>query len=157
MISIVLPGPCSAIVYRARLLAVSFGSTTVSPWACETLKICWQSTRVSLNADIRLHGDDIRRRLAIMLGDRGKRLIQHRDERFVREDRHLAVCRPVDINSVRQDVNRLDAARLLLSRGVSFKSAAAQVGLFPTLRLSESFERRFGVAPRLFREMHAGL
>ena len=52
---------------------------------------------------------------------------------------------------------RLDAARMLLSRGVSLKSVAAQVGLFPTARLSEAFERRFGVAPRLFRDMHAGL
>lgn len=52
---------------------------------------------------------------------------------------------------------RLDAARLLLSRGLSLKSVAAQVGLFPATRLSEAFERRFGVAPRLFREMHAEL
>ena len=52
---------------------------------------------------------------------------------------------------------RLDAARLLLSRGTSLKSVAAQVGLFPAVRLSEAFERRFGVAPRLFREMHAEL
>lgn len=92
-----------------------------------------------------------------MLGDRSKCLIQRLDERFVREDRHLAVCRPLDINSVRQDVNRLDAARLLLSRGVSLKYVAAQVGLFPTVRLFESFERRFGIAPRLFRGVHAGL
>jgi transcriptional regulator GlxA family with amidase domain len=52
---------------------------------------------------------------------------------------------------------RLDAARMLLSRGLSLKSVAAQVGLSPTVRLSEAFERRFGVAPRLFRGMHAGL
>ncbi len=52
---------------------------------------------------------------------------------------------------------RLDAARLLLSRGTSLKSVAAQVGLFPAARFSEAFERRFGVAPRLFREMHAEL
>jgi transcriptional regulator GlxA family with amidase domain len=52
---------------------------------------------------------------------------------------------------------RLDAARMLLSRGLSLKSVAAQVGLVPASRLSEAFERRFGVAPRLFREMHAGL
>jgi transcriptional regulator GlxA family with amidase domain len=50
---------------------------------------------------------------------------------------------------------RLDAARMLLSRGLSLKSVAAQVGLFPAVRLSEAFERRFGVAPRLFRDMHA--
>jgi len=52
---------------------------------------------------------------------------------------------------------RLDAARLLLSRGLSLKSVAAQVGLFPPARLAEAFERRFGVAPRLFRDMHAEL
>ena len=52
---------------------------------------------------------------------------------------------------------RLDAARLLLSRGLSLKSVAAQVGLFPPARLADAFERRFGMAPRLFRDMHAGL
>ncbi|WP_163268917.1 GlxA family transcriptional regulator [Chelativorans alearense] len=55
------------------------------------------------------------------------------------------------------EIARLDAARMLLSRGLSLKSVAAQVGLFPTARLTEAFERRFGVAPRLFREMHAEL
>ncbi len=51
---------------------------------------------------------------------------------------------------------RLDAARMLLSRGHSLKSVAAQVGLFPAARLSEAFERRFGITPKLFRDMHAG-
>lgn len=50
---------------------------------------------------------------------------------------------------------RLDAARMLLSRGLALKSVAAQVGLFPPARLAQAFERRFGVAPRLFRDMHA--
>ena len=50
---------------------------------------------------------------------------------------------------------RLDAARMLLSRGVPLKSVAAQVGLAPAARFAEAFERRFGVAPRLFRDMHA--
>lgn len=50
---------------------------------------------------------------------------------------------------------RLDAARMLLSRGLSLKSVAAQVGLFPAVRLTEAFIRRFGIAPQLFREMHA--
>lgn len=50
---------------------------------------------------------------------------------------------------------RLDAARMLLSRGLPLKSVAAQVGLFPATRLSEAFQRRFGVSPQLFREMHA--
>ncbi len=52
---------------------------------------------------------------------------------------------------------RLDAARMLLSRGLSLKEVAAQVGLFPPARLAEAFERRFGVAPRLYGELHAGL
>lgn len=52
---------------------------------------------------------------------------------------------------------RLDAARMLLSRGLSLKSVAAQVGLFPPARLADAFERRFGVTPRLFRDMHAEL
>jgi transcriptional regulator GlxA family with amidase domain len=49
---------------------------------------------------------------------------------------------------------RLDAARLLLSQGLSLKSIAAKTGLSPTARLTAAFERRFGVTPRLFREMH---
>mgnify|MGYP001243250838 CR=1 FL=1 len=52
---------------------------------------------------------------------------------------------------------RLDAARMLLSRGLPLKSVASQVGLSPATRLSEVFERRFGISPRLFRDMHSGL
>ncbi len=52
---------------------------------------------------------------------------------------------------------RLDASRLLLSGGASLKSVAVQVGLFPTPRFVEAFERRFGVSPRLFRDMHGAL
>lgn len=52
---------------------------------------------------------------------------------------------------------RLDTARLLLSRGLPLKSVAAQVGLSPVARLSEAFGRRFGMAPGLFRDMHAGM
>ncbi|MGQ7793221.1 GlxA family transcriptional regulator [Faunimonas sp. B44] len=52
---------------------------------------------------------------------------------------------------------RLDAARMLLSRGLSLKSVAARVGLSPAARFSEAFERRFGMTPRLFRDMHAQL
>ncbi|MFN7025522.1 MAG: GlxA family transcriptional regulator [Pseudorhizobium sp.] len=55
------------------------------------------------------------------------------------------------------EIARLDAARMLLSRGLSLKSVAAEVGLFPPARLAEAFERRFGIAPRLFRDMHAQL
>jgi len=50
---------------------------------------------------------------------------------------------------------RLDAARMLLGRGLSLKLVAVQVGLSPAARFSDAFERRFGVSPRLFREMHA--
>lgn len=55
------------------------------------------------------------------------------------------------------EIARLDAARMLLSRGLSLKEVAAQVGLFPPPRLAEAFERRFGVTPRLFRDLHAEL
>jgi transcriptional regulator GlxA family with amidase domain len=49
---------------------------------------------------------------------------------------------------------RLDAARMLLSRGLTLKTVAAQVGLTPAARLTEAFERRFGITPSLFRDMH---
>jgi transcriptional regulator GlxA family with amidase domain len=49
---------------------------------------------------------------------------------------------------------RLEAARTLLSKGRQLKAVAAEVGL-PPARLRAAFERRFGLAPRLFREMHA--
>ena len=50
---------------------------------------------------------------------------------------------------------RIDAARMLLSRGLTLRLVAAQVGLLPATRLAEALERRFGIAPRLFRDMHA--
>jgi transcriptional regulator GlxA family with amidase domain len=50
---------------------------------------------------------------------------------------------------------RLDAARMLLARGALPKAVAARVGLAPAARLTEAFERRFGITPRLFRETHA--
>ncbi|MBS7700412.1 MULTISPECIES: helix-turn-helix domain-containing protein [unclassified Chelatococcus] len=53
------------------------------------------------------------------------------------------------------EIARLDAARMLLSRGVSLKSVAAEVGLPSAARLAHAFERRFGISPRLFRDMHA--
>jgi transcriptional regulator GlxA family with amidase domain len=49
---------------------------------------------------------------------------------------------------------RLDAARVLLSQGLAIKLTAASVGL-PSSRFAKAFERRFGVSPRLYREMHA--
>ena len=51
---------------------------------------------------------------------------------------------------------RLDAARTLLVRGLSVKSIAGKVGLKSSGRLGQAFERRFGMAPSLVREMHAG-
>lgn len=50
---------------------------------------------------------------------------------------------------------RLDAARLLLAHGLPPKAVAARVGLFPPPRLCSAFERRFGLSPQLFRELHA--
>jgi transcriptional regulator GlxA family with amidase domain len=49
---------------------------------------------------------------------------------------------------------RLEAARTLLSQGRQLKAVAAEVGL-PPARLRAAFERRFGLAPRSFREIHA--
>lgn len=50
---------------------------------------------------------------------------------------------------------RLDAARTLLARGLPLKTIAGRVGLRSSARLGQAFERRFGMAPSLFREMHA--
>lgn len=50
---------------------------------------------------------------------------------------------------------RLDAARTLLSQGLTLKAVAAQVGLAPSARLTRAFERRFGIPPSFFRKMHA--
>jgi transcriptional regulator GlxA family with amidase domain len=49
---------------------------------------------------------------------------------------------------------RLDAARTLLARGLPLKAIAAKIGLRSSARLGQAFERRFGMAPSLFREMH---
>jgi transcriptional regulator GlxA family with amidase domain len=49
---------------------------------------------------------------------------------------------------------RLEAARTLISQRRQLKAVAAEVGL-PPARLRAAFERRFGLAPQLFREMHA--
>ncbi|MCX7361638.1 MAG: DJ-1/PfpI family protein [Alphaproteobacteria bacterium] len=51
---------------------------------------------------------------------------------------------------------RLEAARTLMAKGLPLKSIAAKVGLRTSARLGQAFERRFGMAPSLFREMHAG-
>ncbi len=50
---------------------------------------------------------------------------------------------------------RLDAARTLLAKGLPLKAIAGRVGLRSSARLGQAFERRFGMAPSLFREMHA--
>jgi transcriptional regulator GlxA family with amidase domain len=50
---------------------------------------------------------------------------------------------------------RLDAARILLVQGLSIKAIAGRVGLAPTARFTEAFQKRFGVTPRLFRETNA--
>jgi transcriptional regulator GlxA family with amidase domain len=50
---------------------------------------------------------------------------------------------------------RLEAARALLSKGLPLKVIAGKVGLRTSARLGQAFERRFGMAPSLFREMHA--
>ena len=49
---------------------------------------------------------------------------------------------------------RLDAARTLLAQGLPLKAIAGKVGLGSSARLGQAFERRFGMAPSLFREMH---
>jgi transcriptional regulator GlxA family with amidase domain len=48
---------------------------------------------------------------------------------------------------------RLEAARTLVDGDLPLKGVAARVGLSP-IRLNQAFERRFGVAPRVFRDMH---
>jgi transcriptional regulator GlxA family with amidase domain len=50
---------------------------------------------------------------------------------------------------------RLDAARNLIVKGLSLKQVADKVGLRSSARLGAAFERRFGMAPSLFRQMHA--
>ena len=50
---------------------------------------------------------------------------------------------------------RLEAARALLGKGLPLKTIAAKVGLRSPARLGAAFERRFGMAPTLFRQMHS--
>ncbi|MFC5460408.1 GlxA family transcriptional regulator [Massilia niabensis] len=50
---------------------------------------------------------------------------------------------------------RLDKGRSLLAAGVSVKRIAADTGYSTAAQFSKAFERRFGMAPALFREMHA--
>jgi len=48
---------------------------------------------------------------------------------------------------------RLESARTLIDERLPLKRIAARVGLTP-IRLNNAFERRFGMPPRLFRDMH---
>ncbi len=50
---------------------------------------------------------------------------------------------------------RLDAARTLIAKGLPLKAVAGKVGLRSPARLGAAFERRFGMAPSLFRQMHS--
>lgn len=50
---------------------------------------------------------------------------------------------------------RLEAARTLIAKGLPLKTIAGKVGLNSSARLGAAFERRFGMAPSLFREIHA--
>ena len=49
---------------------------------------------------------------------------------------------------------RLDAARALLAGDLPLKAIAGKVGLSSPSRFGQAFERRFGMAPSLFRQMH---
>ena len=42
---------------------------------------------------------------------------------------------------------------MLISEDMPLKAVAGNVGLTP-IRLNRAFERHFGIAPRLFRDMH---
>lgn len=49
---------------------------------------------------------------------------------------------------------RLDQTRIYLAAGLSVKAIAAQVGYRTGAQLSKAFDRRFGMTPLLFRELH---
>lgn len=51
---------------------------------------------------------------------------------------------------------RLDAVRSLLSTNLPLKTIATQTGMGTAARLAMSFERRFGVTPAVFRQLHHG-
>jgi transcriptional regulator GlxA family with amidase domain len=52
------------------------------------------------------------------------------------------------------EVMRLDAARALLGGDLPLKAIATRIGFGSAPRLSAAFTRRFGVPPKLFRQMH---
>lgn len=49
---------------------------------------------------------------------------------------------------------RLDQTRNLLAAGLSLKEIAAKTGYSTAAQLSKAFDRRFGMTPLLFRELH---
>jgi transcriptional regulator GlxA family with amidase domain len=49
---------------------------------------------------------------------------------------------------------RLDQTRVYLATGMSLKEVAAKVGYLTGAQLSKAFDRRFGMTPLLFRELH---
>lgn len=49
---------------------------------------------------------------------------------------------------------RLDHTRTLLAAGMSLKDVAIQTGYSTSAQLSKAFERRFGMTPTLFKELH---
>jgi len=49
---------------------------------------------------------------------------------------------------------RLDEARSLLATGLSIKEIAARTGYSTGAQLSKAFDRRFGMTPQLFRQLH---
>jgi transcriptional regulator GlxA family with amidase domain len=49
---------------------------------------------------------------------------------------------------------RLDRTRSLLAAGLSLKDIAAKTGYSTAVQLSKAFDRRFGMTPGLFKELH---
>jgi transcriptional regulator GlxA family with amidase domain len=49
---------------------------------------------------------------------------------------------------------RLDQARVYLAAGITLKEIATKVGYLTGAQLSKAFDRRFGMTPVLFRELH---
>ncbi|HXJ86692.1 MAG TPA: helix-turn-helix domain-containing protein [Candidatus Binatia bacterium] len=49
---------------------------------------------------------------------------------------------------------RLDQTRVYLAAGMTLKEIAAKVGYLTGAQLSKAFDRRFGMTPMLFRELH---
>jgi transcriptional regulator GlxA family with amidase domain len=49
---------------------------------------------------------------------------------------------------------RLDQTRVYLAAGLTLKEIAAKVGYLTGAQLSKAFDRRFGMTPMLFRELH---